>query len=183
MRWWVQQKRSGKRWRRRADLSGGLCGQQRLPEKLQPELRLSQCRRWELLRPRGSVCPEVWEGAHGISKDPEDGGVQSIALWFSGRRKADTGPCRASWASGVHPLVGGSPPSVCSLGRGVIWGFTTGSSLCWRTIQRPAVEAGEGEGAIRRPAVLSVFSEMGLGKEDIDRESETDWEPRTKLQL
>lgn len=36
------------------------------------------------------------------------------------------------------------------------------------------MEAGEGEGAIRRPGVLSVFCEMGLGKEDVDGESETD---------
>ena len=34
------------------------------------------------------------------------------------------------------------------------------------------MEAGEGEDAIRRPGVLSVFCEMGLGKEGIDGESE-----------
>ena len=49
-----------------------------------------------------------------------------------------------------------------------------GSSLCWRIVQRPAVEAGEGEDAIRQPGVLSIFCEMGLGKEGVDGESETD---------
>ena len=36
------------------------------------------------------------------------------------------------------------------------------------------MKAGEGEDAIRRPGVLSVFCEMGLGKESVDGESETD---------
>ena len=36
------------------------------------------------------------------------------------------------------------------------------------------MEAGEGEDAIRWPRGLSVFCEIGLGKEGVDGESETD---------
>ena len=40
----MRQRKPGKPWRRRADLPSGLCGQQRLPEKLRPEPGLSLSR-------------------------------------------------------------------------------------------------------------------------------------------
>lgn len=153
-----------------------LCGQQGALKKLGLSRELRPVPGGGSFSGQGAACAQrSGEGTWHL-KDPEDGGVQSIALWFSGRRKAQTlgraGP-RVLWNSS---LSWGSPLLVFAA-----WGGRDLRFYCrvvsllednsggqqWR-LGRKRVQSGD-QGCCR----FSV--RWGLVKEeDIDRESETD---------